>query len=184
MALIKCKECGHQVSKKATACPNCGAPNKQKKAPIFEWLVAIFFGFLLVTYFHNHQGANGSVSSADATPIHRSDGAHKKTVAVPINLNVAQALDSKYGIDADAHCATGADNYLKRAAEYEFKWDHVGIFGAKFDRYLPVVPSPGVLTVSTNRVSLENGFGVYKRITLYCDYDTQAKKVLRYWMFQ
>lgn len=26
MALIKCSECGKQVSDKAQACPNCGAP--------------------------------------------------------------------------------------------------------------------------------------------------------------
>ncbi len=26
MALIKCSECGKEVSDKATACPNCGAP--------------------------------------------------------------------------------------------------------------------------------------------------------------
>ena len=26
MALIKCSECGKDVSDKATACPNCGAP--------------------------------------------------------------------------------------------------------------------------------------------------------------
>lgn len=26
MALIKCSECGKEVSDKATACPNCGCP--------------------------------------------------------------------------------------------------------------------------------------------------------------
>ena len=26
MALIKCKECGKEVSDKAASCPNCGAP--------------------------------------------------------------------------------------------------------------------------------------------------------------
>ena len=26
MALIKCKECGHEVSDKASTCPNCGCP--------------------------------------------------------------------------------------------------------------------------------------------------------------
>ena len=26
MALIKCKECGHEVSDRASACPNCGCP--------------------------------------------------------------------------------------------------------------------------------------------------------------
>jgi hypothetical protein len=30
MALRKCKECGKEVSTKAEACPNCGAPIKQK----------------------------------------------------------------------------------------------------------------------------------------------------------
>ncbi len=29
MALIKCKECGHIMSDKATCCPNCGSPNEQ-----------------------------------------------------------------------------------------------------------------------------------------------------------
>ena len=26
MALIKCTECGHDVSDKASVCPNCGCP--------------------------------------------------------------------------------------------------------------------------------------------------------------
>lgn len=30
MALIKCEECGHMVSDKATSCPNCGAPVNQQ----------------------------------------------------------------------------------------------------------------------------------------------------------
>jgi len=29
MALIKCKECGHEVSTSAKACSNCGAPLKK-----------------------------------------------------------------------------------------------------------------------------------------------------------
>lgn len=30
MALIKCKECGHEISDEALACPNCGKPQKDK----------------------------------------------------------------------------------------------------------------------------------------------------------
>jgi uncharacterized membrane protein YvbJ len=30
MALIKCKECGHEISDEATACPNCGKPQKDR----------------------------------------------------------------------------------------------------------------------------------------------------------
>lgn len=29
MALIKCPECGKEISDKATACPNCGMPLKR-----------------------------------------------------------------------------------------------------------------------------------------------------------
>src|SRR5436189_2564801 len=32
MALIKCSECGKDVSDKATACPNCGAPARSGRA--------------------------------------------------------------------------------------------------------------------------------------------------------
>lgn len=33
MALVKCKECGGEVSTEATACPKCGAPVKAAYAP-------------------------------------------------------------------------------------------------------------------------------------------------------
>src|ERR1043166_1905210 len=31
MALIKCPECGKEISDQAAACPNCGAPNRSQK---------------------------------------------------------------------------------------------------------------------------------------------------------
>ncbi len=36
MALVKCKECGHEISTKAKACPNCGAVRKRS---IFRRLI-------------------------------------------------------------------------------------------------------------------------------------------------
>ena len=47
MALIKCKECGEEISKKADACPKCGAPRKQKTRPL-AWFVLII---LVVLFF-------------------------------------------------------------------------------------------------------------------------------------
>lgn len=29
--LIKCEDCGHEMSDKAKACPNCGCPNPKMK---------------------------------------------------------------------------------------------------------------------------------------------------------
>ena len=34
MALIKCPECGREISDKAIACPNCGSPVPQKMIPV------------------------------------------------------------------------------------------------------------------------------------------------------
>lgn len=43
MALIKCKECGHQISNKAKTCSNCGIP-LPKKTSVLTWLVTILIG--------------------------------------------------------------------------------------------------------------------------------------------
>ena len=36
MALIKCSECGKEISSKATTCPNCGCPNNIKSKELFK----------------------------------------------------------------------------------------------------------------------------------------------------
>lgn len=46
--LIKCKECGHSVSRTAKACPQCGAVMKRQRTSTFTWLVVIFFGLIVV----------------------------------------------------------------------------------------------------------------------------------------
>ena len=35
MSLLKCPECGHNVSSEATTCPNCGFPIKKEKIQIY-----------------------------------------------------------------------------------------------------------------------------------------------------
>lgn len=57
MALIKCRECGHQVSTEASACPNCGAPikkpvqslppQKKTKVSIWAWIALIVVAYFL-----------------------------------------------------------------------------------------------------------------------------------------
>ena len=45
MALIKCKECNHEISKKASTCPNCGAKNKQNLG-----CLTLIFSFFVVSF--------------------------------------------------------------------------------------------------------------------------------------
>jgi len=46
MALVKCKECGEDVSTKAKTCPKCGA-KAPKKTSLFTWLVLVFIIFVI-----------------------------------------------------------------------------------------------------------------------------------------
>lgn len=51
MALIKCSDCKEKISKKAKACPKCGAPVK-KKTSLLTWLftlLLVFFVFTMAT---------------------------------------------------------------------------------------------------------------------------------------
>lgn len=96
------------------------------------------------------------------------------------DLKDAKYLDDHYGVGAAIGCADGADDYLRSVAKWDFKWDEIGALEAKFDKYRAYVKSPGVLTSVSKKAKLQNGFGAYKHITLTCDYDTQAQKVVSY----
>jgi RNA polymerase subunit RPABC4/transcription elongation factor Spt4 len=60
MALIKCKECGEQISNQAKACPKCGSPLQKKSGSGF-WIfiiIVIIGGFGFYYYkFHDDRGA-------------------------------------------------------------------------------------------------------------------------------
>jgi hypothetical protein len=189
MALIKCKECGEEISSAAAACPNCGKPIPKKSQAGTGCLVVIIV-FLVLGFLGQHSGSDknskpeSAAAPAEPTPAESAPAsAVPEAVPAPIattDLNDAKALDEKFGTDALVYCASGADDYLREASKFAFKWDEIGFFEEKFDEYLMHVSSPGVLTVASSKASLQNGFGAYQRIELRCNYDTQAKKVLEY----
>ena len=67
MALTKCKECGEEISKKATQCPKCGAPAK-KKTSLVTWMITIFIGLWVVGYFAGNSGTSPSASGVARAP--------------------------------------------------------------------------------------------------------------------
>lgn len=48
MALIKCPECGSQMSDRAWSCPTCAAPNKKARLPIAIAIGAMMIGLLFM----------------------------------------------------------------------------------------------------------------------------------------
>lgn len=49
MALIKCPECGKEISDKATSCQNCGCPTSDAMTKVnHNRLICILFGIVLL----------------------------------------------------------------------------------------------------------------------------------------
>ncbi len=46
MALVKCGECGNEISNKAQACPKCGA--KPPKTPVFLYFIGGIAGLFVI----------------------------------------------------------------------------------------------------------------------------------------
>jgi hypothetical protein len=49
MALTNCRECGHEISSEAESCPNCGAPNPQKRSKL-EGGCSTVLGIIFITF--------------------------------------------------------------------------------------------------------------------------------------
>ena len=76
MALVKCKECGEQVSTKAKTCPKCGAA-APKKTSAFTWIVALFFGAIIFAAMQGNDTSSPSRTTSSESP--RSGGQSSST---------------------------------------------------------------------------------------------------------
>jgi len=71
MALTKCKECGHQISKKAASCPQCGAVRKRNNDKMgcgTTFIVVTFAMFMLAWVISESSSPGRSVSAPNNTP--------------------------------------------------------------------------------------------------------------------
>lgn len=71
MALTTCKGCGDEIGKKAKSCPKCGEP--VKRTHWFTWLVAVFFGLVLVGAIVDADKPQVNASSDGVAPEDHSD---------------------------------------------------------------------------------------------------------------
>lgn len=81
MALIKCKECENEISKKAKECPKCGSPIK-KKMTISQWVFVALFALAGVAFLnarHNpSESAQYPVSNATYSDVTSKTGCESK----------------------------------------------------------------------------------------------------------
>lgn len=63
--LIKCKDCGHEVSKSADACPNCGRKTKAKTSGC-AWIILIgLIGFIWLGASYDGSTPTRTVTAAE-----------------------------------------------------------------------------------------------------------------------
>lgn len=74
--LIRCKDCGNQISKNAASCPQCGAKNKQTS--VITWLALIFIGipFLWAIF----SGASNPDNAASTESIENNEPSQYETM--------------------------------------------------------------------------------------------------------
>lgn len=63
--LIKCRDCDHEISKKAKSCPSCGAPQKKRTSPVTKLLAVIIFGATGIVLFAGGGGSSSYNASND-----------------------------------------------------------------------------------------------------------------------
>lgn len=75
MAIVKCPECGHEVSDTATKCPSCGKvlrkPKRSIIGKIFLWIFYLFNAIMLIWLVTGL----GSVSEIETTNQYEEAGA-------------------------------------------------------------------------------------------------------------
>lgn len=66
--LTNCKDCGHQISKKAASCPNCGA--KVKRTPFIVWFagIGIAIAFLISAFNPPTKNSSTAAEVDDVSP--------------------------------------------------------------------------------------------------------------------
>jgi len=101
MALVKCKECGEEISSKAKACPKCGA-KAAKKTSLFTWLVLIIIVFVI--YSANKTTTSTRTTSNISTSSSTKPEIVKKIIPPKPSWNTTTSKDEMTGkFSAYAH---------------------------------------------------------------------------------
>ena len=98
MALIKCKDCGKEVSSKAKACPNCGRA-VPKRTSLLTWLFAGFICFVILSAIFRDRSSQSVAPASTATPA--------ATTAASAAAPAGAAPEKKADPDIDAALRVG-----------------------------------------------------------------------------
>lgn len=169
MTLIKCSECGTEISDKAAACVRCGAPVARKVAsapaapkkksgclPVIGAAFVICVAIAMCTS-NSNKGASESQSKPEAA----------------CAKDDLSCLGNKGVVAAGVYCP----DQIERLATHSVKWTD-GTFEMKFSRFRWADKQAGTITYIGDRAQFQNGFGAYTNVVYECDLAADGKTVL------
>lgn len=159
--LVKCKECGAEISKKAETCPKCGANRKSKHYGCGTLIVVVVIGFWLMSMFSPD---STNTSTAVAPKPVKTDAECKKDFGCWFD---------RHNIDAQIKCRP----VIESQAKYQFEWTD-GMLEQKFPDGGWIDKKKGVIFVRGDKVKFQNGFGAWQIHTYQCSYDPATKQVV------
>jgi RNA polymerase subunit RPABC4/transcription elongation factor Spt4 len=160
MALIKCKECGKQISSEAESCPNCGR-KRPKSTSGLAWAVLI----LLVI------GVWSAISASNKNDEHQAAQAQAQAAKLAAMTPEQRVAQIKHDADMAAMKAEVDEAVNARYACQEFvKKSLNDPDAAQFDAasgYLTKRQAPGQYRVEVT-VRAKNGFNALRHIAVNC----------------
>ncbi|WP_288823558.1 hypothetical protein [uncultured Paraburkholderia sp.] len=169
MALIKCRECGTDVSDKAAACVNCGAPIKSTKSKSKTGCLPVIVGVFIVFGAIWAIGGSGSGSSASSS----TEAPVPKPVEEPCKADDLSCLGNKGIVGASVYCP----RHIEQLAKHSVKWTD-GTFEMKFSRFRWANQKNGEITYIGDKAEFQNGFGAFTPVIYQCDLAADNKTVL------
>lgn len=162
MALVKCPQCGHEISPNAAACPSCGHPIAEKRRG--GRLGCLFYLFVIIGGFVLLYNWGKDIEDQEArSPTCVSD--YKKCSD---NEEVVERHKSKNHVSISVECLFAA-KALARFGEPEFP-------SLSFTRYFPGHDyiERGTATLIEDDARFQNGFGAKEHVAVTCSYDLGA----------
>jgi DNA-directed RNA polymerase subunit RPC12/RpoP len=161
MALIKCHECGSDVSSDAAACPKCGVKPKKPVKPMrslgkWEVLGGLGIGILAIAYMANQQDAPAASAPSQAD----------------CSIDLACMLN-KGTVAAGIRCPAE----VEKLAKHLVRWTD-GTLEPKFSRGRWLDPNAGSITMIGDKAEFQNGFGAWTPVVYECDLDKEMRNVL------
>lgn len=161
MALVKCKECGKDVSTSAKVCPHCGIKSPGVKAS--DALKGFALIFVVIFIIAQCSDSDDKPTSVDAKP----------QVSETECIKTLQCWGEKHAISAGAYC----QRPIEKLAKYSFEWLD-GAFTPRFSYYRWKDQPNGYVTYIGDKIKLQNGFGAWSNYTYECDFNPATNTVI------